>query len=60
MSKAEVDRICQESARECVRLARMTDDPERRVELFQMARGWMAMAMEQQEEWTPDSVLEDA
>ena len=50
MSKLQSDRICEESARECARLARMTDDPERRVELFKIARDWMAIAMEQAEE----------
>ena len=60
MPKVQFDRICQDAAQECVRLARMTHDPERRVEFFQMAKGWMAMAMEQQEEWTLDLMLEDA
>ena len=37
--------ILHDSARECVRLARMSDDLEVRVELFQLAREWMALAM---------------
>jgi hypothetical protein len=41
--------ICYESARECVRLARMSDDPELRYDLFQIARRWMAMALEEQD-----------
>ena len=36
------------SARECIRLARMSDDPELRYELFEMARQWMALAMEEE------------
>ena len=35
------------SRRECIRLARMSDDPELRYELFEMARNWMALAMEE-------------
>jgi hypothetical protein len=35
-------------ARECVRLARLTDDPEIRDQLMQMARDWMADAMGQE------------
>ena len=39
--------ILHDSARECVRLARMSDDPEVRVELFQLAREWMALAIQE-------------
>ena len=34
-------------ASECVRLARLTDDPHIRERLFQMARQWMAVAMDE-------------
>ena len=34
-------------ARECIRLADRTDDPELRERLLQMAREWMAVAMEE-------------
>ena len=44
MSKYE----CHEAARACVELARMSDDPELRHELFERAREWMALAMEQE------------
>jgi hypothetical protein len=50
MSKTQSHRICEDSARECIRLARMTDDPELRVELFKIARDWMEISMEQREE----------
>ena len=49
MSYFPCDSICHESARECVRLARMSDDPEVRCELFELARQWMALAMEEGE-----------
>jgi hypothetical protein len=41
--------ILHDSARECVRLARMSDDPEVRVELFQLAREWMSLAIQEQD-----------
>jgi hypothetical protein len=40
--------ICHDSARECVRLGRMSDDPELQHELFELARQWMALAMEEE------------
>lgn len=49
MSNIRPDKICEDSARECVRLARMTDDAELRNELFKMARDWMAVATEEAE-----------
>jgi hypothetical protein len=39
------DKECEGYAQECVRLAGLTDDPEIREQLFQMAREWMAEAM---------------
>jgi hypothetical protein len=39
-------------ARECVRLANLTIDPQIREHLFQMAREWMEVAMH--EETTPE------
>jgi len=50
MAKIQSHRICEESARECIRLARMTDDPELRVELFKIARDWIEISMAQQED----------
>jgi hypothetical protein len=41
--------ICHESARECVRLARASSDPDLRHELFEMARQWMVLAMEEED-----------
>jgi hypothetical protein len=35
-------------ARDCVWLAELTDDPEIREQLFQMAREWMAAAMHEE------------
>ena len=52
------DSICHNSARECIRLARMSDDPELRYELFEMARQWMALAME--EEHRPEGTAAEA
>ena len=48
MYSLRCDSICHDSARECIRLARMSDDPELRYELFEMARQWMALAMEEE------------
>jgi hypothetical protein len=42
--------ICHESARECVRLARASDDPDLRHELFEMARQWMALALDDEDQ----------
>jgi hypothetical protein len=39
------DNECLDYARECVRLTELTDDPELRNQLLQMAREWMATAM---------------
>ena len=35
-------------ARDCVWLAELTDDPEIREQLFQMAREWIAAAMHEE------------
>jgi hypothetical protein len=48
MSYFRCNSICHDSARECVRLGRMSDDPELQYELFEMARQWMALAMEEE------------
>jgi hypothetical protein len=48
MSYFRSDSICHDSARECVRLGRMSDDPELQYELFELARQWMALAMEEE------------
>ena len=39
------DREMEDFARECVRLANLTADPQMRERFFQMAREWMAIAM---------------
>ena len=39
------DEECVSFARECVRLARLTEVPEDRERLLNMAREWMAVAM---------------
>lgn len=44
-------------ARECVRLAQLTTDPQVRERLFQMAREWMALAMQEENGPEPDSAL---
>ena len=58
MYNSRRDSICHDSARECIRLARMSDDPELRYELFEMARQWMALAME--EEYRDDGAMAEA
>ena len=40
-----IDDECVDYARECVRLAGLTDNPELREQLLNMAREWMATAM---------------
>jgi hypothetical protein len=44
-------------ARECVRLAQLTTDPQIRERLFQIARGWMAVAMPEENAPEPNSAL---
>ena len=44
-------------ARACVRLAQLTTDPQIRERLFQMAREWMALAMQEENAPEPDSAL---
>jgi hypothetical protein len=44
-------------ARECARLAQLTTDPQIRERLFQMAREWMALAMQEENAPEPDSAL---
>ena len=39
-----IDRECVDYACECIRLARLTDDPEIRDRLMDMARSWLAVA----------------
>jgi hypothetical protein len=39
------DREMEDFARECVRLANLTADPQLRERFFQMAREWMVIAM---------------
>jgi hypothetical protein len=44
-------------ARECARLAQLTTDPQIRERLFQMAREWMAVAMQEENAPEPNSAL---
>jgi hypothetical protein len=44
---------CIEYARECVRLAGLTDDPDIRDRLLETARDWMAAAMGEDEAAAP-------
>ena len=44
-------------ARECVRLAQLTTDPQIRERLFQMAREWMAVAMQEENAPEPKQAL---
>jgi alkylation response protein AidB-like acyl-CoA dehydrogenase len=44
---------CIEYARECVRLAGLTDDPDIRDRLLEIARDWMAAAMGEDEAAAP-------
>jgi hypothetical protein len=44
---AKPEMNCESYARECVRLAGLTEDPQLREALMQMAREWMAVVMEQ-------------
>ena len=39
------DHDCERYARECVRLARLVQEPALREQLLQMAREWMAVVM---------------
>ena len=41
------DNECEGYARECVRLAGLTTDPQLREELLKIARDWKAMAMQE-------------
>ena len=51
------DKECMEYARECVRLAGLTDDQQIRDQLLNMAREWMGAAMMHEGEPTaPDPV----
>ena len=43
------DEECMAYARECVRLAGLTDEPEIRDQLFALAREWMAAAMQERD-----------
>ena len=43
------DQECVAYARECVRLAELTDEPEIRDQLFALAREWMAAAMQERD-----------
>ena len=52
MSDTRDNDICVRSARECVRLAQMTPDPELRHELLEMARDWMAAAMNGEQKYS--------
>jgi hypothetical protein len=49
------DQECMDYARECVRLAGLTKDPELREHLLSLAREWMAMAMHERKAPEPKS-----
>jgi hypothetical protein len=49
------DDECVGYARECVRLAGLTDNPELREQLLNMAREWMATAMHERKTPEPKS-----
>jgi hypothetical protein len=48
MSYNRSDHICYASAHECIRLAEITDDPDYRRELLELARRWRALALEEE------------
>jgi hypothetical protein len=50
------DKECMEYARECVRLAGLTDHQQIRDQLLNMAREWMGAAMHEGEPTAPDPV----
>ena len=51
------DQECLGYARECVRLAEFSDNPELRKTLLHMAREWMAVAMHEERMPQPKSPL---
>jgi hypothetical protein len=53
MASSTDDDDCIGYARECVRLAGLTQDPELRDQLLNMAREWMATAMHEAKGPTP-------
>jgi hypothetical protein len=50
-----IDEKCMAHARECVRLAGLTDDQEVRHQLVALARDWIVVARKQEEEEDDDS-----
>jgi len=50
-----IDQKCMAHARECVRLAGLTDDQEVRDQLITLARGWIVAARKEEEEDDDDS-----
>ena len=52
------DKECEHYARECVRLAELTKDPQLRDQLLNMAREWMALAMHENEMPKPDTPVQ--
>jgi NADH:ubiquinone oxidoreductase subunit D len=51
------DKECVGYARECVRLARLTQDQRIREQLLNMAREWMAVAMHEEKSPQPKSAI---
>jgi hypothetical protein len=51
------DNECESYARECVRLANLTDDPAMRERLMQMAREWMAVVMHERKAPEPKVLI---
>lgn len=56
MASSTDDDDCIGYARECVRLAGLTQDPELRDQLLNMAREWMATAMHEAKAPKPKSL----
>ena len=52
------DKECEHYARECVRLAELTKDPQLRDQLLNMAREWMALAMHENEMPKPETPVQ--
>jgi len=60
MASSTEDDDCIGYARECVRLSGLTQDPELREQLLNMAREWMATAMHEAKTPKPKSLPQPA
>ncbi len=52
------DKECEDYARECVRLAGLTKDPQLRDQLLNLARAWMVVAMHENEMLKPETPIQ--